>query len=111
MATPTETGPPRYLDLYHRTDPSSAAAIYASGSMVSKEASGDAFFSTLPDSEHAAGYGEATVHVRVPQAWIEQGLVILEDEFELDAGPNGERRYEDHYVIKTSLLAAEHFIH
>lgn len=99
-----------YLDLYHRTSAAAAAAIHASGSMVSKEASGDAFFSTILESEHIAGYGDATIHVRVPQSWIENGLAILEDEFELDADPQGEPRYEDHYVIKAALLKPEHFI-
>lgn len=101
---------PAMLDLYHRTSAENAAKIYATGSMLSREASGDAFFSTIAQSEHTTGYGDALVHVRVPRDWIEKQLVILEDEFELDDAPDGSKRYEDHYVLKASLIRPEHLV-
>lgn len=85
----------RYLDLYHRTSEESANLILATGSMVSRENTAEAYFSTEP-SGHAAGYGDTCLHVRVPDH-----LAELEDEF-----PNGEQ----HYRVKVSSLAPEHFI-
>lgn len=92
------------LDLFHRTDRNAAAAIYASGTMTSKENTDEAFFSTHPDG-HIAGYGEALVQIRIPLTWVEVGWARLDDEFELDNGV-----YEEHYAIKVSHLRSEHFV-
>ena len=59
-----------YLDLYHRTTAERAQEILASGSMRSKEASQDAFFSTHPDSPSMLGYGPVVVRIRVPADWV-----------------------------------------
>lgn len=83
------------IDLYHRTTPEAVALILATGRMVSRENTGEAYFSTVADG-HAAGYGEALVHVRVPTEWTE-----LDDEF-----PDGEQ----HYRVKVSLLRGQHFV-
>lgn len=71
------------LDLFHRTTPAAAAAIYASGRMLSKENTGEAFFSTSSGDGQADGYGTAVVHIRVPEE-----LAELDDEF-----PDGEQHY------------------
>lgn len=92
------------LDLYHRTTAEAAAAIYDSGSMLSKENTAEAFFSTHAD-DHIAGYGEALVHIRIPAEWIEAGWARLDDEFELEDG-----QYEEHYAIEVARLKREHFI-
>lgn len=94
-----------YLDLYHRTTAEAAREILTSGSMRSKEASQDAFFSTHPDSPSMLGYGPVAVHVRVPGEWVDRGWAILEDEFELDDGS-----WEEHYVVNVARLQPEHFI-
>lgn len=73
------------LDLWHRTTPEIAERIHATGAWVSKENTGEVYFSTRPDG-HAAGYGEALVHVRVPEH-----LAELDDEF-----PDGEQHYRVH---------------
>lgn len=94
-----------YLDLYHRTTAEAALEILASGSMRSREASQDAFFSTHADSPSMLGYGPVTVHVRVPAEWIDRHWVVLEDEFELDDGS-----WEEHYVVNVTRLHREHLI-
>lgn len=53
----------QWLELYHRTTQAAAAVIHETGSMTSKENTGEAFFSTH-DGEHLSGYGEAVVRVR-----------------------------------------------
>jgi hypothetical protein len=84
------------LDLFHRTTPAAAAAIYASGRMLSKENTGEAFFSTSSGDGQADGYGTAVVHIRVPEE-----LAELDDEF-----PDGEQ----HYRVAVTALKAEHFV-
>lgn len=84
-----------WLDLYHFTDEATAALITASKRMVSRENTGEAYFSNRPTGQ-ATGYGSAVVHVRVPAS-----LAELDDEF-----PDGEQ----HYRIFCKLLAPEHFV-
>ncbi|MDT0442303.1 hypothetical protein [Streptomyces johnsoniae] len=84
------------LDLYHRTTAVSAAVIYRERRMLSKESSGEAFFSTVRDGGASTGYGEAVVHIRVPEE-----LAEIDDEF-----PDGEQ----HYRVKVARLRPEHFI-
>lgn len=83
------------VDLYHRTTEEAARAIMQERRMLSKENNAAAFFSTRRDG-HGTGYGDAVVHIRVPQFMIE-----LDDEF-----PDGEQ----HYSVKVILLRPEHFI-
>lgn len=75
--------------LYHRTTPEAAAAVYASGCMVSRENTREAYFSTRRDG-HAEGYGEGVVAVAVHRVHAE-----LDDEF-----PDGER----HYRVLAALI-------
>jgi GNAT superfamily N-acetyltransferase len=84
-----------HLDLYHRTTPAAAAAILREKRMTSKER-GDVFFSTSRDGGQAEGYGDAVVHVRVPEH-----LAELDDEF-----PDGEQ----HYKIHNRHLKPQHFV-
>lgn len=92
------------ITLYHRTSPEAAAQIRQDAAMISKEASGNLFFSTHPD-EAIAGYGQAVVRIRIPRSWIDLGKVTLDDEFELDDGT-----YEEHYAVPACLLQPWHFI-
>lgn len=94
----------QWLELYHRTSQTAAAAIHEAASMTSKENTREAFFSTH-DDERISGYGEAMVHVRVPIEWIELGWARLDDEFELEDGI-----WEEHYAIDVARLKPEHFI-
>ncbi|MFF7198237.1 NAD(+)--rifampin ADP-ribosyltransferase [Streptomyces sp. NPDC008079] len=93
-----QTGAVSHLDLYHRTTPEAADAIYREKRMLSRE-NGPVYFSTHrghePDSQ-AIGYGEGVVHVRVPEH-----LAQIDDEF-----PSGEQ----HYQIHQRDLRPEHFI-
>ena len=64
-----------YLDLYHRTTPEAADAILRSRSMVSKENTAEVYLSTHFDRQ-TQGYGEAVVHLRIPEELAElQGRV------------------------------------
>lgn len=91
-----------HIDLYHRTTPENAAAIYREKRMHSKENLGGRkplFFSTFRGDEDGAvtgGYGEGLVHVRVPHH-----LAEIDDEF-----PSG----EEHYSIDQKDLRPEHFV-
>lgn len=85
----------RLIDLYHRTTRESAESILRDRRMSSRENIPLAYFSTRLDGQ-AMGYGQATVHVRVP---VE--LASLDDEF-----PDGGR----HYTVHVARLKAEHFI-
>jgi 8-oxo-dGTP diphosphatase len=95
----------RMIDLYHHTTPEIAAKIHREKRMTSKENTGSIFFTTDPDSEYAAGFGEGSVHVRMPRAHLErltdQGKAWQDDEF-----PSGEQ----HWAIHHSGLRPEHFI-
>ncbi|TDE88172.1 hypothetical protein EXU48_23925 [Occultella glacieicola] len=71
------------MDLYHRTTEEAARAILASGRFLTRENTPEAFASTHFDSEAAAGYGDAVVHVRVDDVDAQ-----LDDEF-----PDGEQHY------------------
>jgi GNAT superfamily N-acetyltransferase len=84
-----------FIDLYHRTSPEAARAIHREKRMVSKESTGEAYFSTHPHGQ-VEGYGEGIVHVRVPAHMAE-----LDDEF-----PSGEQ----HYRVDTRALRPEHFV-
>lgn len=87
---------PACLDLYHRTTAATRRAILATGRMVSRENTGDVYFTTDPSAEsQAVGYGAAIVHVRVPAQ-----LAELDDEF-----PSGEQ----HYRVKADRLTREMF--
>lgn len=92
-AIKTAAGP--MLDLYHRTTPDAAAAIYRERKMVSRENTGEAYFSTKRSGQ-AEGYGGAVVHVRVPESVAE-----LDDEF-----PDGEQ----HYRVRVRDIRPEWFI-
>lgn len=70
------------LNLYHRTSPEAAAEILASGRLVTRENTRQAYASTRPNG-HAAGYGAAVVQLLVAESDAE-----LDDEF-----PDGERHY------------------
>lgn len=95
---------PEFLDLYHRTSPEAAAEILRTGSMLSRENTEEAFFST--HAGHAiAGYGDALVRVRIPADWVDRGWARLDDEFELEDGS-----YESHYAIRVARLRREHFV-
>jgi hypothetical protein len=83
------------LDLYHRTTAEAAESIMCNRRMISKENTGEAFFSTRRDRQ-ATGYGEGVVHVRVPE-----DLAELDDEF-----PSGEL----HYRVDVRRLRPEHFV-
>ena len=83
------------IDLYHRTTPEAAAAIMRQRTMVTKENGHRVFFSTVPDGQ-AAGYGDAVIHVRIPEH-----LAHLDDEF-----PDGEQ----HYWVDARRLTPEHFV-
>jgi hypothetical protein len=87
------------LDLYHRTTPEAAAAIYQDKHMHAKENTGETYWSTHkgdgPDN-HTSGYGSGPVHVRVPEH-----LAELDDEF-----PDG----EEHYRVHKDSLAPHHFV-
>ncbi|MCX4799669.1 NAD(+)--rifampin ADP-ribosyltransferase [Streptomyces sp. NBC_01242] len=87
-----------HIDLYHRTTPEAAAAIYREKRMKSMEG-GPVFFSTYrghePDAQ-GEGYGDGVVHVRVPEH-----LAQLDDEF-----PSGEQ----HYQVHNKDLRPEHFV-
>lgn len=83
------------LDLYHRTTPEAAAAIHRTKRMTSQE-QGRVFFSTHRDGGQGEGYGDAVVHVRVPEH-----LANLDDEF-----PSGEQ----HYWVHQKHLRPQHFI-
>ncbi|WP_157953328.1 2'-5' RNA ligase family protein [Streptomyces sp. MH60] len=91
-----------HLDLYHRTTPEAAAAIYRDKRMTSKERIGNdrpVFFSTFRGDEEDAqgrGYGEGVVHVRVPHE-----IANIDDEF-----PSG----EEHYWVHAGHLKPEHFV-
>jgi 2'-5' RNA ligase len=91
-----------HLDLYHRTTPEAAAAIYRDKRMHSRENLGGrkpVYFSTFRGDEKDAqgsGYGEGVVHVRVPHHIAE-----IDDEF-----PSGEQ----HYNIDAKDLRPEHFV-
>lgn len=91
-----------HLDLYHRTTPEAADAIYRDKRMHSKENLGGRkplYFSTFRGDEPDAagrGYGEGIVHVRVPHHIAE-----IDDEF-----PSG----EEHYLIDQKDLRPEHFV-
>jgi 8-oxo-dGTP pyrophosphatase MutT (NUDIX family) len=84
------------IDLYHRTTPEAAEAIYRDGHMHSKENTAETFWSTHPGDEHTSGYGSGVVHVRVPEHIAE-----LDDEF-----PDGEQ----HYRVHKDSLAPHHFV-
>lgn len=89
------------IDLYHRTTPENAQRILREKKMTSEEYGPDGrpavFFSTHPGSgSHAAGYGSAVVHVRIPEH-----LAVLDDEF-----PSGEQ----HYQVPAHRLRPEHFV-
>jgi hypothetical protein len=83
------------LDLYHRTDGHAALALYEGAAWVSRENTGEVYFSTHIDGQ-ADGYGNTVVHVRVPAE-----LAELEDEF-----PGGEL----HYRVKAAELRPEHLM-
>lgn len=83
------------LDLYHRTTPEAAALILTERRILTRENTGEAYFSDRRDGS-AVSYGAGVVHVRIPAA-----LAELEDEF-----PDGER----HYRVRAALLRPEHFI-
>lgn len=85
----------KQIDLYHRTSPERAAVILETGSMLSRENTREAYFSSRADGQ-AEGYGSACVHVRVPVDMAE-----LEDEF-----PDGEL----HYRVPVDRLRPEHFV-
>lgn len=91
-----------HLDLYHRTTPEAAEAIYRDKNMHSRENLGGRkplYFSTFRGDEPDAqgrGYGDGVVHVRVPRH-----LAEIDDEF-----PSG----EEHYSIDQGDLRPEHFV-
>lgn len=70
------------LTLYHRTTPERAARIVATGSMTSRENTGEVYASNVCDG-HAEGYGPAVVIIRVSERYA-----TLDDEF-----PAGELHY------------------
>jgi hypothetical protein len=83
------------IDLYHRTTPESAELIMRERRMISRENSGEVYFSTERNGQ-ATGYGESVVHVRIPLH-----LAELDDEF-----PSGEL----HYRVDVRRLRPDHFI-
>lgn len=91
-----------HLDLYHRTTPENAAAIYREKRMHSRENLGGRkplYFSTFRGDEGVApqgNYGESVVHVRVPHH-----IAQIDDEF--SSG-------EEHYSIDQKDLKPEHFV-
>lgn len=85
-----------HLDLYHRTTADAAAEIHQQRRMTSKENDGGVFFSTVRDGGQGEGYGDAVVHVRVPEH-----LAELDDEF-----PDGEQ----HYKVRSKHLQPHHFV-
>jgi hypothetical protein len=93
------------IDLYHHTSPDAAAKIYREKRMTSKENTGSIFFTTDPESEYAAGFGDGVVHVRMPRAHLEsldeRGKAWQDDEF-----PSGEQ----HWAIHHTGLRPEHFV-
>jgi hypothetical protein len=96
------------IDLYHHTSPEAAAKIYRERRMTSKENTGSIFFTTDPESEYAAGFGDGVVHVRMPRAYLDalstegtSGKAWQDDEF-----PSGEQ----HWAIHHTALRPEHFI-
>jgi 8-oxo-dGTP diphosphatase len=95
----------KMIDLYHHTTPEEARQIYQQKKMISKENTGSIFFTTDPDSEYAAAFGEGAVHVRMPHSHLnrlaDQGKAWQDDEF-----PSGEQ----HWAIHHSGLRPEHFI-
>jgi hypothetical protein len=88
-----------HLDLYHRTTPEAAQAIYRDKTMHSRENHGKTYWSTFrgdePDAQNA-GYGAGTVHIRVPEH-----LAEIDDEF-----PSG----EEHYRVHPGHLQPHHFV-
>lgn len=84
------------IDLYHRTSPEAAEAVLRQRSMLSKENTGEAYFSTRPDGPAVLGYGEAVIHIRIPAR-----LARLDDEF-----PDG----EEHYRVAVSDLTPDRFV-
>jgi ribosomal protein S18 acetylase RimI-like enzyme len=72
-----------WIDLYHMTTTNAANEIYQERRMTSKENTGDVFFSTVRDGGQGEGYGNAVVHIRIPEI-----LAELDDEF-----PDGEQHY------------------
>lgn len=83
------------IDLYHRTSPEAAAAILAGLPWLSRENTGEVYFSNRIDGQ-AVGYGDAIVHVRV-----EAFLADLDDEF-----PDG----EEHYRIRVDRIRPDHVV-
>jgi hypothetical protein len=53
------------ITLYHMTDSESAQQIRETGNFTSKENTGEAYFSTHPNS-YASGYGNEVVTVKAP---------------------------------------------
>lgn len=82
------------IDLYHRTTPEAKAEILRTRRWASRENNRMVYFSNRIDGQ-AAGYGEAIVHIRIDQRYVE-----LEDEF-----PDGEK----HYRV-TDIRAATHLV-
>jgi hypothetical protein len=84
------------LDLYHRTTPEAASAIYHDKAMHAKDPDGSTYWSTSRGDENTSGYGSAVVHIRVPEHFAE-----LDDEFS-----DGEQ----HYRVNKRDLAPHHFV-
>lgn len=82
------------VDLYHRTTTEAKAEILRTRRWVSQENNGMVYFSNRIDGQ-AAGYGEAVIHIRIDQRYVE-----LDDEF-----PDGEK----HYRV-TTIRAATHMV-
>lgn len=94
MSTITVEGD-KMMDLYHRTSTQAARTIIETGSWVSRENTGEVYFSDRRDGQ-TDGYGDAVVHVRVPVDSAE-----LDDEF-----PDGER----HFRVLSSSLRPESIV-
>lgn len=82
------------ITLYHRTTKERAEVIMREKRMVSKENTGEAYFSTHINGQ-AIGYGEGIVCVCIPESMAE-----IDDEF-----PSGEQ----HFRVHVDLLMSEHF--
>jgi hypothetical protein len=81
------------VELFHRTDADTAAAIRRAGAFVSRYPDGRVWFSNRREGQ-AEGYGGAVVVVNIPDALLE-----LDDEF-----PDGEQ----HFTARAVDIAPEH---
>lgn len=84
-----------FLDLYHRTDAESAELVYRQRSMISRENTAETYWSNRVDGQ-ATGYGQAVVHIRVPE--------------QVADSRTSSRNGEQHFRLHVTDLRPEHFV-